>query len=345
MTVEHSDTLFEEPTPPGTALQFWIRTPGQGTMLRKPLAPRQEGEVLVRTHYSAISRGTEALVFRGEVPPSQYESMRAPFQEGRFPGPVKYGYTSVGRVVAAREEPGAGLLDRMVFCLYPHQDLYHVPATAVTPLPPGIPPERAILGSNMETAVNAVWDAGAVPGDRIAVVGGGVVGLLIAWLCQRTPGTEVIAVDTNASRALPVEGLGARFSVDPPEQFDADVVFHASGQPEGLRTALQLAGDQATVVEASWYGDRQVPVPLGEAFHSRRLRLVSTQVGRVPPTRAPRWSPSRRLSLALDLLRDPWFDDLITSESEFEQLPEVLERLSREPGDTLCHRIRYSTNH
>lgn len=324
-----------EPAP--TARAFWIREPGHGQILCAGLPPRQAGEVRVRALYSGISRGTEALVFRGQVPPSQHATMRAPFQEGEFPGPVKYGYSSVGMV----EEGPDGLRGRTVFCLHPHQDRYCVPAEAVHPLPAGVPPPRAVLAANMETAVNVVWDARPAPGDEIVVIGGGVVGLLAASLCRDLPGARVTVVDPNRAREAAAAALGLGYRPRPPDAADADLVIHASGNPDGLRAALEAAGHEATVVEASWYGAAQVPLPLGEAFHVRRLTLRSSQVGHVPPGRAPRWSRRRRLALALALLADPRLDALLTGESPFEELPAVLAALAAEPRDTLCHRIRY----
>lgn len=312
------------------------------------LPPAQAGQVLVRALYSGVSRGTEALVFTGGVPPSQRRAMRAPFQEGEFPGPVKYGYASVGRVeeveagaTAAEDGAPADLAGRTVFCLYPHQDLYRVPAAAVTPVPDGVPAGRAVLAANLETAVNVAWDARPAAGDRIVVIGAGVVGLLAAWLCRQVPGADVTVVDVNPDRAAAAAALGLAFEVEPPREPDADLVVHASGQPAGLQAALGIAGVEATIVEASWYGSRQAPLPLGEAFHSRRLTLRSSQVGRVPPERAARWSRARRLRLALDLLRAPELDTLITGESDFAELPEVMARLSRDPRAALCRRIRY----
>lgn len=328
----------------GTARQFWIRAPGRGEIVTAELAPRGAREVLVRALYSGISRGTEALVFKGEVPASQAVDMRAPFQEGDFPGPVKYGYSSVGQVLEAPEGPGKGLVGRAVFCLYPHQDLYTVPEGSVVPLPDGLPPERAVLAANMETAVNAVWDAQPGVGDRIVVIGAGVVGMLVAWLCGRIPGARVSVVDPDASRAAVAEGLGLAFADRAPAGADADLVVHASGRPEGLAAALEAAGWEATILELSWYGSRIVPLALGEAFHSRRLTLRSSQVGRIPPQRAPRWTHARRMALALDLLRDPRLDLLITGESEFAALPEVMARLAHDGAGVLCHRIRYPSS-
>ena len=320
---------------------FWVQEPGRGEILRRDLPPWQGGDILVRALYSGISRGTESLVFRGRVPRSQHEAMRAPFQEGDFPAPVKYGYSSVGEVIEAEGRAGRELLGRRVFCLYPHQDVYIVPASAATRLSPRLPPGRAILAANMETAVNAVWDGGPSTGDRVVVIGAGVVGLLIAWLCRQIPGTEVIAVDRNPDRVEAAVALGIGFRNEPPGDIGADLVFHASGNPAGLRGAIGAAGVEGSVVEVSWYGDSPVSLPLGEAFHSRRLLLRSSQVGRIPPGRSPRWNTSRRLALALSLLRDPDLDVLISGESDFEELPAVMTQLSTAPGEALCHRIRY----
>ena len=319
--------------------QFWIRSPGRGALLDRAIAPPGPGEVLVEASCSGISRGTEALVFNGFVPASQYEAMRAPFQEGSFPGPLKYGYSSVGRVARA---PGTPELEgRSVFCLFPHQDRYVVPADAVVPVPDGVPDGRAVLGANMETALNVAWDAAVGPGDRVLVVGGGVVGLLVAWMSGGIPGSEVLLVDVDPSRADVASALGVSFAPVVPAGFDADVVVHASGSPEGAASALAAAGVEARVVEASWFGDRTVGLPLGEAFHARRITLRSSQVGRIPPERAPRWTHRRRLRKALELLRAPELDRLVTGESPFEELPETLRRLSDDPAGALCHRIRY----
>lgn len=315
----------------------WIEAPGRAVIRTEPGAVPGSGEVEVRALHSAVSRGTEMLVFRGEIPESEFERMRAPFQQGDFPGPVKYGYASVGIV----EQGPDALRGRAVFCLHPHQTRYRVPADAVHPLPDGLPPARAVLAAHMETAVNALWDAAPRLGDRIAVVGGGVVGLLVAWLAARLPGCEVELVDLRASRRAVAERLGVAFAQPTGARTDADLVLHASGQPEGLVTALRLAAFEATVIELSWYGQRPVPLPLGEAFHSRRLVLKSSQVGQVAAAQRSRWSHRRRLALALSLLRDPVLDLLVTDSAPFEQLPEVLARLAAGAPDTLCQRIDY----
>jgi threonine dehydrogenase-like Zn-dependent dehydrogenase len=320
-----------------TARAFWITQPGAGHIREEILPPARGDDVLVRSLYSGISRGTETLVFTGRVPKTQYEAMRAPFQAGDFPGPVKYGYINVGRI----EEGPAARIGETVFCLHPHQDRYRVPGSAAVTLPAGLPPERAVLAANMETAINAFWDAGPLAGDRIVILGAGVLGLLTAWLCRQLPGAQVTLIDLNPARRAASEALGIEFAREVAEAADADLVIHASGQPEGLAEALRHAGLEATVLELSWYGDRLVTLPLGEGFHSRRLVLKSSQVGRIPAHRQARWNCRRRLGLALELLRAPELDHLITGESVFETLPAVMTELARGGGDTLCHRIRY----
>jgi threonine dehydrogenase-like Zn-dependent dehydrogenase len=262
--------------------------------------------------------------------------MRAPFQQGDFPWPLTYGYSSVGVV----EQGPPALRGRAVFCLHPHQDRYVVPAAAVHPLPEGVPPGRAVLAANLETAVNALWDGAPRVGDRIAVVGGGAVGLLVAWLAGRLPGCRVQLVDLQPARAALAGRLGVGFAL--PD----DLVIHASGQGAGLQTALRLAGFEATVLELSWYGTRAVELPLGQAFHARRLVLKSSQVGHVAAARRARWDHARRLQLALRLLADPVLDALVTGASPFDELPALLARLAAGGGagtaaDTICHRIDY----
>lgn len=316
----------------------WLTEPGRAELRAEALPAPGPEQVLVRTLHSGISRGTETLVFRGEVPASEFERMRAPFQDGDFPAPVKYGYNSVGIV----EQGPAHLLGRAVFCLYPHQTRYVVPATAVHLLPADVPPGRAVLAANLETAVNALWDAAPRVGDRIAVVGGGAVGMLVAWLAARLPGTQVQLVDTQPARRAIAEQLGVGFALPDDARPQADLVVHASGRSEGLATAVNLAGFEATVLELSWYGERPVNVPLGGAFHSRRLTLKSSQVGHVATAQRARWDHRRRFELALSLLKDPVLDTLVTHTAPFADLPDVLARLAASTSDSvLCQRIDY----
>jgi NADPH:quinone reductase-like Zn-dependent oxidoreductase len=320
------------------ARAFWIAEPGRGEIRAERLLPPNGDEAVVRTLYSGISRGTETLVFSGAVPRSEFERMRAPFQAGAFPAPLKYGYSSVGLV----ETGPAALVGRRVVCLHPHQTRYVVPAAALHVLPENVPPARAVLAANLETALNGVWDAELRIGDRVAVVGAGTVGCLVAWLAAHVAGCEVQLVDVDARKREVATRLGVPFALAEAASSEADVVLHATGTGAGLATALELAGFEATVVELSWYGSRKPEVPLGEAFHSRRLTLRSSQVGNVATVQRARWSASRRMQLALKLLEDASLDALISGESSFDELPAVLARLASPSEYTLCHRIDYS---
>jgi 2-desacetyl-2-hydroxyethyl bacteriochlorophyllide A dehydrogenase len=321
------------------AQAFWIAAPGRGEIRSETLRSPSPDEVVVLTLFSGISRGTEALVFQGHVPATEYQRMRAPFQQGDFPAPIKYGYASVGRVESGPRE----LHDRVVFALYPHQTRYVVDAASVYVVPTSIPPARAVLAANLETAINGLWDARPQIGDRVVVVGAGAVGCLIAWLAGRIPGCDVELVDINPARAAVARALGVRFSKPDEASEGADLVVHASGSPAGLELALRVAAFEATIVEMSWYGDRAVPVPLGQAFHARRLTLKSSQVGSVAAPQRARWNARRRMELALSLLTDSALDALVTGESDFADMPDVMARLATDPGNTICHRIRYAT--
>lgn len=319
------------------ARAFWVTEPGHGEIRAQGLRTPAPGELLIRTRQSAISRGTESLVFRGEVPQSEWRRMRCPFQEGEFPAPVKYGYSAVGIV----EEGPAESLGRRVFCLHPHQDLFVVPSDAVVDVPDTVPDRRATLAANMETAINGMWDAMPGPGDRIAVIGAGVVGCLVAALAARLPGAEIELIDIDPTREDIARAVGCRFATPENASPEADLAVHASGSPAGLATALTIAGFEATVVEMSWYGTRIVSLELGGAFHSRRLTLRSSQVGAVPAARLQRWPLRRRLLLALSLLRDPVFDILLSGETEFTALPTLMPRLAASSAGILCHTLRY----
>jgi threonine dehydrogenase-like Zn-dependent dehydrogenase len=319
------------------ARAFWLRAPGSGEIRAVGLPDPGPGDVVVRTVRSAISRGTEALVFRGAVPPSQRAEMRAPFQEGDFPGPVKYGYLNVGAV----EEGPAELRGRTVFCLYPHQTAYVVPAAAVVVVPEDVPPARAVLAGTVETAVNALWDAAPLVGDRIAVVGAGMVGCCVARLLHGFPGLRVTLVDVDPGRAAVAAALGVDFALPEDAESGLDLVVHTSATSAGLQRSLELLAPEGIVIDLSWYGDGEVRLSLGGAFHAGRLGIRSSQVGTVSPARAARRTPVDRLTLALELLRDPAFDALLTGESRFDELPAVMAQLAEGSLPALCHSITY----
>lgn len=321
-----------------TARAFWLRAPGEGEIRPVDLPRPGPDDVVVRTLASGVSRGTETLVFRGGVPENQFTAMRAPFQEGEFPAPVKYGYLNVGVI----EHGPPALLGHTVFCLYPHQTRYVVPAAAVTPVPDGVPPGRAVLAGTVETAVNALWDAAPLVGDRVAVVGAGMVGCCVAAVLARFPGIRVELVDVDPARAAVAAVLGVGFAAPERAAGDCDLVVHASATSAGLARSLELLADEGEVIELSWYGDRPVTVPLGEHFHSRRLSVRSSQVGAVAPARRGRRSYADRMALALRLLADPVFDALITHECPFDDLPRFIQGLAAGEPPALCVRVTYA---
>lgn len=320
------------------ARSIWYAQPGVAEMRTAPLVMPRQGFALVKTLFTGISRGTERLVLSGAVPEAERARMRAPMQEGDFPFPVKYGYCAVGKVEVGPED----LIGRTVFCLHPHQDWFVAPVGMLVPVPDHIPPRRATLAANMETALNALWDSGAGPADRIVIVGAGIVGLMVTALAARIPGADVTVIDVAADRRALAESLGARFETGPSgASAGADVVFHTSVSAAGLDTAIACAGLEAAVVEMSWYGDRETPVRLGGAFHSQRMKLVSSQVGQVSPGRRPRWDYRRRLEAALRLLADERLDALVADEIAFADAPGELPRILGPGAGGLAPVIRY----
>lgn len=322
------------------ATALWHIAPGQSALRPTALPPLAPGWVTVQTLHSAISRGTEALVLAGRVPPALHATMRAPFQEGEFSFPVKYGYAATGRIVEGPPER----LGETVFCLYPHQDCFRVPGEAAITLPANVPPARAVLAANLETALNACWDAAPRIGDTIAIVGGGLVGLLLARLIQGIPAVRLTVIEPDpAKRALAATlGLDARpDGQNLPD--DHTLVFHTSATADGLALALDLAAPEAEIIELSWYGDQTPAVPLGERFHARRLRIICSQVGQVASARRSRYTHRQRLALALALLADPAWDHLVTGQCAFADLPTLLPALARDGRATLCHRVDYPT--
>jgi threonine dehydrogenase-like Zn-dependent dehydrogenase len=311
------------------ARAFWTLAPGSGEILGETLPTAGSDQILVRTLASGVSRGTEALVFAGRVPASQHQAMRAPLMGGEFPFPVKYGYSAVGRTADGRR----------VFVLHPHQDVFLAPAAMCIPLPDAVPTRRAVLAANMETALNVVWDAVPLAGERMLVIGAGVVGLLTASLLARIPAAHVTVVDIDPTRESLVRRLGCAFASPDLAPREQELVVHVSASEAGLLLALDCAAFEARIIEASWFGDTSPSVPLGEAFHARRLRLIASQVGAVAPAMRERCSHGERLSIALELLADPIYDALLDGPTRFDDMPEAMPRILAPGG--LCHVITY----
>jgi threonine dehydrogenase-like Zn-dependent dehydrogenase len=314
-----------------SARAYWITAPQQGELRTEPLPKPTTDEIFVRTLVSGVSRGTESLVFRGRVPASEYEAMRAPFMQGSFEFPVKYGYSLVGSTPQGQR----------VFVLHPHQDAFVAPASMCIPVPDNIPTRRAVLAANMETALNLFWDAAPLAGERMLIIGAGVIGLLTASLLARVPAARVTIVDIDPAREQLARNFRCQFALPPQAPGDQELIVHASATESGLRLALDRAAFEARIIEASWYGTACPAVPLGEAFHSRRLRLISTQVGAVASSMRGRRTTRERLALALELLADPAYDALLEGPTPFEDLPEAMPRILTRGG--LCHTISYGS--
>ncbi|MEZ2370259.1 zinc-binding alcohol dehydrogenase [Arthrobacter sp. RCC_34] len=319
------------------ATAYWTVRPGQGELRSEDLPEPQADEALVRTLYSGISRGTELLVHHGQVPDSVADAMRAPHQDGDFPAPVKYGYLSVG-VVEQGPDDWTG---QTVFCLHPHQDRYVVPLSGLTRIPDGVPPRRAVLTGMVETALNALWEAGPRLGDRVAVVGGGLLGGTLATLLRKFPLERLELVEVDPAKERIAEELGIAFAHPDDARADCDLVFHCSATSDGLQRSLQLAGDEAAVIELSWYGDTPVQIPLGEDFHARRLSIIASQVGVVSKARRHRRSTADRLDTAVSLLEDPAFDLFLSEDTSFAELPHTMENLADDGGGSACHVVSY----
>jgi NADPH:quinone reductase-like Zn-dependent oxidoreductase len=319
------------------ALALWYVAPRKAELRKERLGAPETGEVRVRALWGAISRGTEALVFNGSVPMSEFDRMRSPNMAGAFPFPVKYGYSVVGSIECGPEQ----LIGRPAFVLHPHQTLFNVPLRNVVPLPDNLPVQRAVMAANMETALNAVWDGAPGPVDRVAVIGAGMVGVLVAFLCSSLAGAEVTLIDVEPTRAEIARKLDVAFASPHAPPVDCDLVFHASATASGLSTALACAGAEAKIVELSWYGNRSVEAPLGAAFHSRRLRLISSQVGEVARSHRARWTRERRLAAALKLLLDERLDALLSPPVSFHELPAQLPGVLEAKNSVICPAINY----
>jgi threonine dehydrogenase-like Zn-dependent dehydrogenase len=320
-----------------SAHALWYTEPWVAELREEALAEPGPGQVLIRSLYSGVSRGSERLVLSGSVAESERERMSCPMQDGVLPFPVKYGYSAVGRV----EQGGGDLLGQTVFVLHPHQDVFVAPVDRVYRLPKGVPARRATLAANMETALNAMWDSGAGPADSIAIIGGGNVGLLVGFLAARLPGAGVTLVDVCPERRKIAAAFGCRFAAPDAAPSRCDVVFHTSATSAGLAMAIRCAGFEAPIVELSWYGAGTAAAPLGGAFHSQRLKLICSQVGHVSQSRRPRWSRRQRMEAALRLLLAPELDLLTAVEIPFEETAERLPKLLRGDAAGLAPVISY----
>jgi len=323
------------------AAAVWFARARSVELRTEELADPGPDEVRVRAALSAISHGTEMLVYRGEVDADL--ALDLPTLAGGYGFPLKYGYASVGHTVAIGRDVRGLREGDLVFALHPHQDEYVVRESLVRRLPDRTAPEQGVFLANLETAVNVVFDAKPRLGEVVAVFGQGVVGLLVTQLLCRS-GARVIAVEPSALRRSFAERCGADAAIAPGDESflrtftsgrGADIAIDASGSPSALQQAIDSVAIEGTVVVCSWYGDKPVPLDLGGRFHRGRVRLVSSQVGRIDPALAPRWDRERRLELATDLLRELVLADLITHRIPFAQAAEAYALLDGGAAETV----------
>ncbi len=336
------------------AVSIWF-TSTRTVELRASSAPAPgRGEVRIEALFSGISHGSEMMVYRGEVPAGLAADSTLPTLQGSFSFPVKYGYASVGRVVDA----GGGVNELaegdLVFAFNPHETCYTVPATVVIRLPQELDPRIGVFAANVETAVNSLLDAAPRLGERVVVIGQGVVGLLITQLARRAGASLVITSDLYEKRRQLSRSAGADLVVDPAAEslaehvsaltggVGADVVIEASGQPSALDDAVAAAAHEGRVVVVSWYGTKRVELALGSGFHRKRLTLKSSQVSNLDPSLTPRWNVLRRRELAVRYLGELCLDDLISHVLPFDRAAEAYRLIDQRPAEVIQVVLDYS---
>ncbi|GHC69123.1 zinc-dependent alcohol dehydrogenase [Limoniibacter endophyticus] len=318
------------------ASALWLEKPGEAALRQEHLPQPADDQIVLRSRFGAISRGTEALVFKGQVPESEWQRMECLHQDGDFGFPVKYGYCLVGEIEAGPHD----MIGKRGFCLHPHQTRALLKVETFHPIPEAVPSRRAVLAANMETALNIVWDAGIATGTRLCVFGAGVVGLLVARIAAKIPGVQVTMVDIDDAKQEIAEAFGCRFANADTLSGEFDVLVNVSASGEALQLAIDNAALEAKIVEASWYGEKTVELRLGGPFHSKRLSIISSQVGLVAASRRGQVDAKRRMQIALSLLDDPLLDLLFSGETPFDALPARYGVILADKS-TLCHRVIY----
>ena len=325
----------------GQTRALFYEKAGSASLKTVELRPLAANEVLVKTLYSGISRGTESIVFNGKIPESEWQAMRCPHQTGDFSFPVSYGYAVVGKVIAVGRDITKMFTDETVFVLHPHQESIIVTEDMARPVLEQIPANRAVLSANMETALNAVWDSNLETHHRVSVVGGGVVGLLTAYVASQISDNPVTLIDINPNKKTIAEKLGLNFALPNNAAGEQDIIFHTSANGAGLQTAINLLTFEGSVIEMSWYGDKPVQLSLGGPFHSKRLKIISSQVGHVSPAKRATHDYGERMAEAMQLLADPVLDHLLEAPIAFNALPEALPDIFSSDSETLCQLIKY----
>ena len=325
---------------------LYFTAPGQVSVVQTPLDPPAPGEVQVRTLFSAISPGTETMIYRGRFPKDLEVDANLPALSGRFTYPFCYGYASVGQVVASGEAVNPNWDGRPVFAFQPHASYFNADIRQLLAIPADLAPEEAIFLANMETAVNLIMDGQPLIGERALVCGQGIVGLLTTALLARYPLACLVSLEHYDLRRRASESLGVQACLDPGapdflKQIEdylpdgADLSYELSGTSEALDQIIALTGFSGRVMIGSWYGDQRTSLNLGGAFHRKRLRLVSSQVSTIAPQFSGRWSKARRFEVAWEMIRHVRPARFITHKLPFDQAQQAYRLLDRHPEETI----------
>lgn len=309
-----------------SAESFWIRKKNNSFIKKHSISIPQNNEVLVKTIYSGISYGTEKIVYSGNVPKSQRSLMRCPYQEGEFGSNVKYGYMNVGKVMNGPSK----LVNRYVYTLYPHQTQYVLPLEELTFIPKLIPIKRCLLTANMETAINAMWDTLPTCGDKILIIGAGIVGFLMAYILMTIIGIEILLIDTDKEKSKIAKIFGIKFSCSIPKSYNANIIYECSGNPSVIDILSSHVNDETVICIMSWYGNSVSNINFGNEFFSKRTKILFSQVAKVSHNRDKYWNNKKRKDLAISLLNDDKLDNLIEKDMiSFHDLPEFFSNTAR----------------
>ena len=328
-----------------------FKKPYEIELIESPLPAPGEEEVLIETRISAISPGTELLVYRGQFPPNLPVDVAIPALARPFGYPLAFGYASVGQVVEIGRSIKKELLDQLVFCFHPHESHYTIRQDQLIPLPDDIDSVDAVFLATMETAVNFLMDGRPIIGENIVVFGQGIVGLLTTALLSLLPLGNLVALDPYPLRRENAKIAGARIVLDPntPDVLDegskllksavggngADLIYELSGNPAALNQALSIAGLGSRIVIGSWYGTKKAELDLGGSFHRNRIRLISSQVSTLAAQFANRWTKNRRMKVTLDMVRQLQPARFVTHRFDVQQAGEAYDFLDKRPQETI----------